>query len=346
MLGEHVTAGRLGGAARQAALRLHARAGAHGRGARGGRAARQRGDLREPAGAHRSRRRSTRRGKLGAMMLFGEKYGDDRARRRGRGLLARALRRHARAHRPRRSGRSSILSEGSVGSGARRIEAVTSGEAWALLHARAREADELRAELERGCARSRSASRVAAERVADRRAGGPRRRRRERHRPAGRRPRRRRAARALRPLQAAARAGGGRARRRATTGRCISSRTSTSRSPSGSSALDVRQGGRGDRRRRRRRAADDGARRRQGSREASPTRSPRPSGSSSRARCEGARARLRLRAHRRRRLRPDRHARAARSASSSAAASEAGLARLAELVARARAPSASSSGCR
>jgi alanyl-tRNA synthetase len=42
-----------------------------------------------------------------------------------------------------------ILSEGSVGSGVRRIEAVTSGEAYALLHARAREADELRAELER-----------------------------------------------------------------------------------------------------------------------------------------------------------------------------------------------------
>jgi alanyl-tRNA synthetase len=42
-----------------------------------------------------------------------------------------------------------ILSEGSVGAGVRRIEAVTSGEAWALLDARARETDELRAELER-----------------------------------------------------------------------------------------------------------------------------------------------------------------------------------------------------
>jgi alanyl-tRNA synthetase len=42
-----------------------------------------------------------------------------------------------------------ILSEGSVGSGARRIEAVTSGEAFALLHERAREGDELRAELGR-----------------------------------------------------------------------------------------------------------------------------------------------------------------------------------------------------
>jgi alanyl-tRNA synthetase len=42
-----------------------------------------------------------------------------------------------------------ILSEGSVGSGARRIEAVTSGEAYALLAERAREGDDLRAELTR-----------------------------------------------------------------------------------------------------------------------------------------------------------------------------------------------------
>jgi alanyl-tRNA synthetase len=41
-----------------------------------------------------------------------------------------------------------VLSEGSVGSGARRIEAVTAGEAWALLRARAEEAEELRAEVQ------------------------------------------------------------------------------------------------------------------------------------------------------------------------------------------------------
>ena len=83
------------------------------------------------------------------MMLFGEKYGDVVRVVEIAGLLARALRRHARRARPPRSAPFVILSEGSVGSGVRRIEAVTSGEAYALLHARAAEADELRAEIER-----------------------------------------------------------------------------------------------------------------------------------------------------------------------------------------------------
>ena len=41
-----------------------------------------------------------------------------------------------------------VLGEGSVGTGVRRIEAVTAGEAYALLNARAHEAEDLRAEIE------------------------------------------------------------------------------------------------------------------------------------------------------------------------------------------------------
>jgi alanyl-tRNA synthetase len=84
---------------------------------------------------------------LGAMMLFGEKYGEE-VRVVEIDGFSRELCGGTHVRSTAEIGPFVILSEGSVGSGARRIEAVTSGEAWSVLEGRARELDDLRAELE------------------------------------------------------------------------------------------------------------------------------------------------------------------------------------------------------
>jgi alanyl-tRNA synthetase len=107
--------------------------------------------------------------RLGATMLFGEKYGDIV---RVVEIPGYSIELCGGTHVTTTAeiGAFAILSESSVGSGARRIEAVTSGDAWAYLDERSRELDVLRAELQelrKEAKRKPSAQAVVAEPDAD-----------------------------------------------------------------------------------------------------------------------------------------------------------------------------------
>ena len=277
VLGDHVT--QAGSAVRPDKLRFdftHAQR-AHRRGARGASSSASTRRSSRTTPCTPSRRRSRRRATLGAMMLFGEKYGD----------VVRVVEMPGDSREL--CGGTHVRSTAEIGAvrdplrGLRRLRRAPDRGGHVRrgvggLHGRSRELDDVRAELEE--ARKELKRKRVGHGRASRRSGGESRgrERRQPHRPGGRRPRRRRAARPLRPLQAAARPGGGRARLASTTGKVSLVANFDERRRRADQRLRRRQG----RGAARRAAAAAGARRWRAraarTRRSCPRRSRRPSG--------------------------------------------------------------------